>query len=90
MFRHFFALAPLPKAKGCFRGMESVPALFTGLPNSTKTWKEEFLLVGLFVWLVASCWCWFILREKYCCLVADGWFVMREKYCWLVADKPNE
>jgi hypothetical protein len=23
-------------------------------------------------------------------LVADGWFVLREKYCWLVADKPNE
>ncbi|XP_022679425.1 uncharacterized protein LOC101778447 [Setaria italica] len=47
VFRHFFALAPLPKAKGwySFRGRESVPALFTGLPNSTKTWKEEFLLV---------------------------------------------
>jgi hypothetical protein len=23
-------------------------------------------------------------------LVADGWFVLREKYCWLVADKPSE
>jgi hypothetical protein len=23
-------------------------------------------------------------------LVTDGWFVLREKYCWLVADKPNE
>jgi len=48
VFRHFFALAPLPKAKGwySFRGRESVPALFTGLPNSTKTWKEEFLLVS--------------------------------------------
>jgi hypothetical protein len=22
--------------------------------------------------------------------VAGGWFVLREKYCWLVADKPNE
>jgi hypothetical protein len=31
-----------------------------------------------------------VLREKYCCLVADGCFVLREKYCWLVADKPNE
>jgi hypothetical protein len=48
VFRHFFGLAPLPKAKGwySFRGRESVPALFTGLPNSTKTWKEEFLLVS--------------------------------------------
>jgi hypothetical protein len=31
-----------------------------------------------------------VLREKHCCLVADGWFVLREKYCWLVVDKPNE
>jgi hypothetical protein len=35
-------------------------------------------------------WCWFVLGEKYCWLVADGWFVLREKYCWLVTDKPNE
>jgi hypothetical protein len=39
---------------------------------------------------VADGWCWFVLRDKYCWLVADGWFVVREKYCWLVADKPNE
>jgi hypothetical protein len=32
---------------------------------------------------------WFVLREKYCWLVAGGWFVLREKYCWLVADKPR-
>jgi hypothetical protein len=43
-----------------------------------------------FVWLVAYGWCWFVLREKYCWLVADGWFVLREKYCWLVIDKPND
>jgi hypothetical protein len=35
-------------------------------------------------------WCWFVLRKKYCWLVAAGWFVLREKYCWLVADKPSE
>jgi hypothetical protein len=23
-------------------------------------------------------------------LVAGGWFLVREKYCWLVADKPSE
>jgi hypothetical protein len=40
---------------------------------------------SLFVWLVADDWCWFVLREKYCWLVAGGWFVLREKYCWLVA-----
>jgi hypothetical protein len=45
---------------------------------------------SLFVWLVVDGWCWFVLREKYCWLVADGWFVVREKYCWLVADKPSE
>jgi hypothetical protein len=39
---------------------------------------------------VADGWCWFVLREKYCWLIAGGWFVLREKYCWLVADKPNE
>jgi hypothetical protein len=39
------------------------------------------LLFSLFVWLMADGLCWFVLREKYCCLVADGWFVLREKYC---------
>jgi hypothetical protein len=34
--------------------------------------------------------CRFVLREKYCWLVAGGWFVLGEKYCWLVADKPSE
>jgi hypothetical protein len=45
---------------------------------------------SLFVWLVADVWCWFVLRVKYCWLIAGGWFVLREKYCWLVADKPSE
>jgi hypothetical protein len=27
---------------------------------------------SLLVWLVADAWCWFVLREKYCWLVADG------------------
>jgi hypothetical protein len=39
---------------------------------------------SLFGWLVADGWCWFVLREEYCWLVAGGWFVLREKYCWLV------
>jgi hypothetical protein len=34
----------------------------------------------LFGWLVADGWCWFVLREKYCWLVAAGWFVLRDKY----------
>jgi hypothetical protein len=45
---------------------------------------------SLFGWLVADGWCWFVVREEYCWLVAGGWFVLREKYCWLVADKPSE
>jgi hypothetical protein len=45
---------------------------------------------SLFGWLVADAWCWFLLIEEYCWLVAGGWFVLREKYCWLVADKPSE
>jgi hypothetical protein len=45
---------------------------------------------SLFGWLVADRWCWFVLREKYCWLIAGGWFVLREKYCWLVADKSSE
>jgi hypothetical protein len=45
---------------------------------------------SLFVWLVADGWWWFVLREKYCWLIAGGWFVLREKYCWLVADKPSD
>jgi hypothetical protein len=39
---------------------------------------------------LAGGWCWFVLREKYCCLVAGGWFVPIETYCWLVANKPSE
>jgi hypothetical protein len=27
---------------------------------------------GLFGWLVADGWCWFVLREEYCWLVAGG------------------
>jgi hypothetical protein len=29
-------------------------------------------MISLFGWLVADGWCWFVLREKYCWLVADG------------------
>jgi hypothetical protein len=50
------------------------------------TWHANHV----FGWLVADGWCWFVLREEYCWLVAGGWFVQREKYCWLVADKPSE
>jgi hypothetical protein len=26
----------------------------------------------LFVWLMADAWCWLVVREKYCWLVAGG------------------
>jgi hypothetical protein len=54
-------------------------------PNETVSKMKS-----LFGWLVADGWCWFVLREEYCWLVAGGWFVLRKKYCWLVADKPSE
>jgi hypothetical protein len=58
--------------------------------QSNKVWPFKYFSANLFVWLVADGWCWFVLREKYCWMVAGGWFVLREKYCWLVADKPSE
>jgi hypothetical protein len=62
------------------------------LPHTTTTSavRERKVSLSLFGWLVADGWCWFLLREEYCWLVAGGWFVLREKYCWLVADKPSE
>jgi hypothetical protein len=48
-----------------------------------------FKIAGL-GWLVVDGWCWFVVREEYCWLVAGGCFVLREKYRWLVADKPSE
>jgi hypothetical protein len=41
---------------------------------------RQWSICGLFVWLVADGWCWFVLREKYCWLVAGDWFGLREKY----------
>jgi hypothetical protein len=52
--------------------------------------NHRFRSFTLFGWLVADGWCWFVLREEYCWLVAGGWFDVREKYSWLVADKPSE
>jgi hypothetical protein len=60
-------------------------------PPPAVSLKIEFMtMYSLFGWLVADGWCWFVLREEYCWLVAGGWFVLREKYCWLVADKPSK
>jgi hypothetical protein len=40
---------------------------------SFYTVEEELELCSLFGWLVADGWCWFVLREEYCWLVAGGW-----------------
>jgi hypothetical protein len=35
-------------------------------------------VLSLFGWLVADGWCWFVLREEYCWLVAAGcWWLIR-------------
>jgi hypothetical protein len=61
------------------------------IPSSaSEHYRPSPPATSLFGWLVADGWCWFVLREEYCWLVAGGWFVVREKYCWLVADKPSE
>jgi hypothetical protein len=44
----------------------------------------------LFVWLVVSGWCSFVLRKNYRWLVAGGRFILREKCCCLVVDKADK
>jgi hypothetical protein len=41
---------------------------------------------SLFGWLVADGWCWFVLREEYCWLVAAGcWWLIRSERKVLLA-----
>jgi hypothetical protein len=41
---------------------------------------------SLFGWLVADGWCWFVLREEYCWLVAaDCWWLIRSERKALLA-----
>jgi hypothetical protein len=46
------------------------------------------MATGLFVWLVAYGWCWFVLREKV--LLADCWWLVCSERKVPVADKPAE
>jgi hypothetical protein len=66
------------------------PARHPRAPPGDDPDEKETRRNSLFGWLVADGWCWFVLREEYCWLVAGGWFDVREKYCWLMADKPSE
>jgi hypothetical protein len=58
-------------------------AEFTFLPLPPPSWLNTnhiLVISSLFGWLVIDGWCWFVLREEYCWLVAGGWFDVREKY----------
>jgi hypothetical protein len=47
---------------------------------------EHQELNSLFGWLVADGWCWFVLREEYCWLVAAGcWWLIRSERKVLLA-----
>jgi hypothetical protein len=49
----------------------------------TRKFFFTFLLhqkLSLFGWLVADGWCWFVLREEHCWLVAAGcWWLIRSE-----------
>jgi hypothetical protein len=49
-------------------------------------WIQE--AYSLFGWLVADGWCWFVLREEYCWLVAAGcwWLIRSERKVLLAGD----
>jgi hypothetical protein len=57
--------------------MSSVPHDFVFVPSSSLLTQPQ----GLFGWLVADGWCWFVLREEYCWLVLAGcwWLVCSER-----------
>jgi hypothetical protein len=52
------------------------------LSNSVFSLSFKFCSLGW--WLVLIC------SERKVLLVVGSWFVLREKFCWLVADKPSE
>jgi hypothetical protein len=58
---------------------------FQSLRLERSCLRHPLQLISLFGWLVADGWCWFVLREEYCWLVAGDWFVVREKYWWLIS-----
>jgi hypothetical protein len=41
------------------------------------------------LWVCSFSW-WLVAGAERKVMLAGGWFVLREKYCWVVADKPNE
>jgi hypothetical protein len=49
--------------------MDSAEELASG---ACLAWRR----FSLFSWLVADDWCWFVLREEYCWLVAGGYLLL--------------
>jgi hypothetical protein len=77
--RAWIAAQEQRKEKGGGWGTRGVPAAGGHHHRSPAagTIGDEFN--NLFGWLVADGWCWFVLREEYCWLVAGGWFVCERK-----------
>jgi hypothetical protein len=84
--RRVFSYKQLPEL---LPHISSGPSL-SSLPRVRRKERGPPRCYSLFGWLVADVWCWFVLIEEYCWLIASGWFAVRENYCWLVANKPSE
>jgi hypothetical protein len=56
------------------------------LREPTEKHPPSIYTNSLFGWLVADGWCWFVLREEYCWLVAAGcWWLIRSERKVLLA-----
>jgi hypothetical protein len=78
-------------AVGTIDGDRAFGARFSALPLARHNVTFPSSLVwscSLFGWLVAHGWCWFVLREEYCWLVAAGcwWLVRSERKVLLAGD----
>jgi hypothetical protein len=51
--------------------VDSGPYVYCCLPSVFCT-----LPVSPFGWLVADGWCWFVMREEYCCLLVGCWWLV--------------
>jgi hypothetical protein len=74
MFMNLLLLNPL---------VEGSRRINSGAPFLAATSNRRGSLFG---WLVADGWCWFVLREEYCWLVAAGcWWLFRSERKVLLA-----
>jgi hypothetical protein len=75
------SLAPSNRSHGDCRGGRRLTVFLD--PLKTRSAPSTFSLFG---WLVADDWCWFVLREEYCWLVAAGcWWLVRSERKVLLA-----